>query len=117
MASKRYEKSPKIMPKGKGGDKEKEGAPKEAAAKAEKTAGSAKPEVDAGGGAAPKGTEIAGTESVPSSSERHGREMKEMHGRHQEELASMYDRHGKEHKQLATRHAKENEGKSGTEPA
>lgn len=90
-----------------------------------------KPKED--GGSHPKGTEVAGTESVKtdrttpnqpsaatsgdeersatpheeSTHERHLAERKEMMKRHGDEMSAMHERHSKEHGDMAKRHEKE----------
>lgn len=94
-------------------------------------------------GAAPKGSELSGTErqhggdrvpqepSAPDrgdeeksatmhevpTHERHFAERKEMHGRHHSELSAMHERHADENKKMNSRHEKELAGEGAKEEA
>lgn len=109
----RYDKSPKIVDKAKGdekvkGDELKEGAgaAKDDAAKAKSEAGEPGREVTTETkGAAPKGSEESGTESVKVS-EVHLQERKDMNTRHERERRDLNGRHEQEHKDMGRRHEK-----------
>lgn len=102
---KRYSDGPKITKAPKEGDKvDDAGAPKEAAAEAEKTAGGDAVEANMDSDPGPEASEATGTEDIPV---RHKTERGEMHTRHEKERADMVKRHEKEFKTVYKRHEAE----------
>jgi hypothetical protein len=101
----RYSSGPKITKAPKEGDTvEDAGAPKEAAAEAEKTAGGDAVEANMDGDPGPEASEATGTEDIPV---RHKTERGEMHTRHEKERSDMLKRHEKEFKTIYKRHESE----------
>jgi hypothetical protein len=111
-ADKLYGKGPKLEPEPNKGDtvKSEGGAPKEAAKKAEESAGDPKSETthsDIGkSGTEAKGDVMAGTDGIMTHHTQSG-ERKDMHHRHMMEKESVHGRHEHEHMMRAMGHGKE----------
>lgn len=112
-SSKMYGKSPRIEKAPAKGDtvKSEGGAPKEAAAKAEESAGEPKSEatyseVGDGGTNAAKGDVMAGTDGIPTH-HMQSNEREAMHGRQSTERAEAHGRHERDHLMRATGNSSE----------
>lgn len=88
-----------------------------------------KTEQEGGSEGKPEASVTAGTDGIPTTMERHGKEMKDAHKEMASEMEAMHERHSEKMRAMHKRHVKEimdapvkqegaemGEGKGGTEP-